>query len=408
MEDVSTNSVSDAPCRAAVVVRQPSDSTSSSLLVLVPPFFPSLAPPPLDSPPHFVAVFTCCHGEPPRMYYVENRVIGNGFASRILQQIALHNVNQVFTVQVFNRALSRSTVRVIIAENDSERLRGLLNAALPGGPIGDGWEDTEQWKVGSMKQELLSGQLSALPVKVPHLDSSAYAMQLFAYHLPDYVRPDSTDDSLSTSPAPLSGHFIGSYPKPLVYFQKREPELTLLDFLKPMFPSTNVPRALFPVIPIFVAHSAGRMGLFYLELSGNEEAIDRLRAIAEANQDDEITIKVFTQRWSQHTVEELMSANDVETLRSLLAAALPEGPANDGWGDRDAWTVGELTQELLRGTVAMLPIDNPLENPYDLYATEVFFVHLQDLVRNDNEAKIERAECLRDPSRQATKPTSSR
>ena len=173
-------------------------------------------------------------------------------------------------------------------------------------------------------------------------------MQLFAYYLPQYVPSGSTETSASTYPIAASGNLVGNYPKPFVWFPEREPDPTLLDFLTPMFSSTDAARALFPVVSIFVSDSAGGMGLFYLELSGNEEAIDRLRLIAEANQDDEQTVKAFTQHLSQRTVEELTATNDVETPLSLLAAALPEGPDDDAWDDREAWTVADDVSAAMR------------------------------------------------------------
>ena len=405
-KDKVVSSVSDPLCCSADVDKQRSALTGPSLLELVPPFFPSLGPEAPGHASHFVAVFTCMHGESPLLCYLEDRVIGNGFAGQILQQIAVHNVSPSFTVKVFSkRGLSQSTVTAIISEHNVERLRGRLNEALPGGPRGDGWEDREQWKIGGMRQELLSGQLSALPVEVPHLHSSAYAKQLFAYHLPDYIRPDppgrpDSEVPFSTFTAAESGYCRGAYPKPFVYFRDPDPAPTLLDFVTPVFPSTGVTRTFSSVISIFAGDSAGRMGLFYVELSGNEEAIDRLRAIAEANKDDDFVVKVFTKPLSRHTVRELMGAEDVEALRSLLTAALPEGPEGDGWVDRDAWTVRELTQETLPGTVAMLPVDNPPGCPYENYATQVFSLHLREFVRQENEAKGEEVQAFQDRGRQ--------
>jgi hypothetical protein len=381
-------------------VTQSSASTGPSLLTLVPPFYPLLHPPPPSYVPSFVAVFSSLRGERPLLHFLEDRHIGNGRAYWVLHDIASLARSPTFTVKVFNCwESSLSAVLDIIAEEDVERLREQLTVVLEGGPGGGGWEDTEQWKVGEMKRQQLPGQLSALPLEVPHLSSSDYATRLFAHHLPEYVRPD-TDDVQYAKYATDGGK--DTYPKPFVYFKKRKAPPTLLDFFTPTFSSAAaaVTRTASPLIAVCATHSGGGSHLVYLQLLGNEEAIDHLRAIAEANDDEEFTVKVFRQQLTRQAVEELMGASNAETLRSLLTAALPEGPQGDGWVDTNAYAVKDFDQEIRPGTVAVLPVDNPPGCPYDNYATQVFSLHMHDFVRADSSgAKGEQVQAIKDKAR---------
>ena len=192
-----------------------------------------------------------------------------------------------------------------------------------------------------------------------------------------------------------SGHNIASYPSHLGYFPPHKPDPTLLDFLTPQFPApSQVSTKGSPYTPVFAGHSGGGMGLIYLRHTGNEAAISRLRAIALANNDCEFTVRVFDSTLERARVEELMAVEGVEELRTLLTAAMPEGPAGDGWGDRDAWTVGELDQRTMKGTVALLPLENPPGCPYDNYATQVCSQHLRDFVRRESGVEDKRVDAI--------------
>ena len=143
------------------------------------------------------------------------------------------------------------------------------------------------------------------------------------------VKSGDTDEAPapSASSAPPSESSASSRSAPAK--KKRQAPPTLLDFLTPTFPSRGETSSTSPLVAIFIGYSGGGQFIAYVEVEGNGAAIDRLRAIAEANDDEEFSVRVFSQELTAEKVTECMEAADTEALRTLLTAAMPEGPEGE-------------------------------------------------------------------------------
>ena len=159
----------------------------------------------------------------------------------------------------------------------------------------------------------------------------------------------------------------------------------MLDFVQPEYPplSASSSSSRSPVVAVFACYDGGAPLLTYLQLEGNSQAVQRLRAIAATCEDEDMSLRLWPEALEHDRAQELMQLQDPERLREALTAALPDGPDGDGWGDRDKWAVSELLQSLLPGQLPLLPEEAPAgytETCGD-YATQLFLHHLKGLVK---------------------------
>ena len=148
--------------------------------------------------------------------------------------------------------------------------------------------------------------------------------------------------------ASVDGGGSSSLPPPGVYCHP-----SLSDYVTATYPSSDIgPWSHRPCrfVAVFACYDGGAPFLTFLQADGNEAALERLHAIAEENNDEDFLVRVFIDHaLTRDTVHRLMQAKgEVKGLRALLTQALPDGPARDGWVDRDMWTVAQLLQSCSR------------------------------------------------------------
>ena len=142
-------------------------------------------------PYFFRPLFVSYTGPQPfvRLSYL-HLTLDNSASINSLANIAVLNNDDRLLVQVHS-PLPGALVLALLDQTEVEKLRAALNAFVPAGPHGRGWNDpvSGAWRLAELTQELLPGPISLLP-STPPADAPfpRYATEVFVHHLHDYVQ----------------------------------------------------------------------------------------------------------------------------------------------------------------------------------------------------------------------------